>query len=566
MRLKVSFGARAFAAATVLLTLLWTPRLFAQVASGGGGPGSSGELHLFVDPNTGQLFIKPGPGRVPVSLPVSALGAALAKPPQPPAQQQQQLQQVEQRQQALEAKTQKLEANAQKTADQVTQMVPAWQHYVDTFGSRMYIGAQFWADWAWYPHTSYGPQLLTQINPPGPGNGGYNSIDITRSYINAFFNPTDDWILRITPNLYRQLGGATNQGYGALGGFGQTVSGNYSWRLKYGYMQYTKIFQGVDALSDDSLIVGQQPEPLVPWEEDLYGFRYVNLVTWNMSMASTFPGITLQGPIRFGEQRLQYIDYNVGVFDEGSFHALEQADTKEAMARVSVYPFGARWRYDGLGITTFYDWGWGNVTPDLMNLPADLKGPQSEIMRLAEIVHYTTDTWQIAFEYDWGRNAWSPGNQFSASGPAQIFGVEPSTEVPSYIVLNQAAWANLSNALMNNGRSYQQGLNVFGHYVLGDTPFTLFGWAEQWLPATNVKVDPFDFIRLVAGISYQYNEYVRIALDYQSILYYHKQMAFPVSYAQTFGWTAPTGFTGSTVPYAVAPDQQTVMLNFEYAF
>jgi hypothetical protein len=337
-------------------------------------------------------------------------------------------------------------------------------------------------------------------------------------------------------------------------------------RLKYGYMQYTKIFQSIPALSDDSLIVGQQPEPLVPWEEDLYGFRYVNLVTWNMSIASTFPGITIQGPIRLGPERLQYIDYNIGVFDEGSFHALEQANTKEAMARISYYPFGARWRYDGLGITTFYDWGWGNVTPDQFNIPMALKGPNSQIQRFAEIVHYTTDTWQIAFEFDWGRNAWTPGNQFSGSGPAEVFGLTPASSVPPEVALNQAAFSNLANAIMNNGRSYQQGYNIFGHYVLGDTRYTLFWWVNDWQPATNVKMDPFDWIRVVIGISYQWNEYVRIALDYQSIIYYHPQFNFPVSYAKTLGFTAPSGFTNTSIPTVVLPDMQTVMLNFEYAF
>ncbi len=513
-----------------------------------------------MDPNTGQLFIKPGPGRVPFTISPSALTSALGG--QPPVQQQ--IQEVKQRQEALEAKTREVQSNLEKTTEQVNQIVPAWQHYIDTLSSKMYVGAQFWADWAFYPRTGYGPQLLTQINQPGPGNGGFNSIDITRSYLNVFFNPTNDWILRITPNLYRQTGGTNATQFGAISAIGNTVNGDYTWRLKYGYAQYTRIFSGIDALSDDSLVIGQQPEPLVPWEEDLYQFRYVNLVTWNMSIASTFPGITLQGPIRLGPERLQYIDYNVGVFDEGNFHQFEQANTKEAMARVSFYPFGARWRYDGLGITTFYDIGWGNVTPDVFSSPAVLKGPQAEIERLAEIIHYTADTWGIAFEYDWGRNAWTPGNMFSGSGPAEAFGLVPT--VPA-LVESQTLWANLANALQNNGRTFQQGFNLFGHVLLGDTPFTLFGWLEWWLANTAVPVNPFDFYRVVVGISYQVNEYVRIAIDYQGIIYYHKQFNFPVSEAQRFGFVLPSQYAGVTQISKVVPDSiDCIMMNLEYAF
>ena len=34
------------------------------------------------------------------------------------------------------------------------------------------------------------------------------------------------------------------------------------------------------------------------------------------------------------------------------------------MARVSVYPFGSTWRFQGLGLTGFYNYGYGNTAPD----------------------------------------------------------------------------------------------------------------------------------------------------------------------------------------------------------
>ena len=38
---------------------------------------------------------------------------------------------------------------------------------------------------------------------------------------------------------------------------------------------------------------------------------------------------------------------------------------KQVMGRVTVNPFGANSRYDGLGLTGFYDYGYQNTcTPD----------------------------------------------------------------------------------------------------------------------------------------------------------------------------------------------------------
>jgi len=34
------------------------------------------------------------------------------------------------------------------------------------------LSTLIYGDWAAYPQTGWGPQFLTQINPPGPGNDG----------------------------------------------------------------------------------------------------------------------------------------------------------------------------------------------------------------------------------------------------------------------------------------------------------------------------------------------------------------------------------------------------------
>ena len=64
----------------------------------------------------------------------------------------------------------------------------------------------------------------------------------------------------------------------------------------------------------------------------------------------------MKGPIKFNET--QYADYDFGVYDDASFHAIEQSAYKQVMGRVTINPLGAKSRYDSLGITGFYEYGY----------------------------------------------------------------------------------------------------------------------------------------------------------------------------------------------------------------
>ncbi len=552
--------------ATVIAALTCASSLpFAQVGALGagssvtaGGTAPTGILTLWTDPKTGQVFTRAARGRVPLQLTVVN-----------PAEQRALRQQLD----AQKAETSKLaeQLSQQKTqtavvAKQVSDITPAWQDYVGNLKNKVSLGTLVWFDYGLFPHTGFGPQYLTQMNWPGPGNDMYNSFYLNRAYINFLFSPTEDWTVRVTPNLYTMTGPTTNQAFGTTSAYSNSIIGNLGYRVKYAYLQWNTPFKnsGIDAIRNDQILMGEIPNPETAWEEDLYGFRFVNLTTWNWAESSTFPGIAIQGPITFGSENLQYVDYSIGVFNNAGFHTLEGTNTKEVQGRVSVYPFGAKWRFDGLGLTTYYTYGYGNATPDTAGLTTAFKGPNAVLQRLAEIVAYTAENWGLAFEYDWGRNAWTPGNEFSSSGPAAVFGLTPV--LPAAQVRDQQAYANLANALMNNGRTYQQGFNLFGHYHIPDTRFTLFGWLKQWNPNTDVKDNPFDFQTVTLGVAYQWNEYLRFAVDTQNTLFYHDQYDFPVSYAQQFNFTAPKGFKGATIPDVITPDTHAVFANAEFAF
>lgn len=534
---------------------------------------------LWIDETTGEVFIRPGHGRVPMTI-----GAT-------PSQLQQQIdQETNEKVQAAVAQSEaQHRADDVKLQQQVAAMQPAWNSYLNNFQNKFRIGLLSYLDYGYYSHTGFGPQWVDNLYPPGVGNNGYNSFDITRIYLNTYFSPTHDFTFRFTPELYRAIGSASNDKVGTVTGIGSNLDGNMNVRLKYGYVQYTGLWNDVPMLKGGNVTFGAQPNPLIPWEEDLYGFRYVNESPWNyLGFSSSQLGLQFNGPVKLMGNEANYIDYGFGVYDNANFHALEQSDTKQIMGRATIYPFGANWRYDGLGLTGFYDYGWGNVAPDSDSLSTPLKVSGSHYSRIAALVHYAAQTWNIAGEFDYGNNAFTLSNLYSGSGPLDAFGTATGSAVTTPFAGNACSPTKpcygvqdtygpqvaAYQAFLNNGRSRQIGFDMFGHYLIPYTKLTAFGMYQWFLPNDNVAENPLDFQRFVAGISYQWNEYVRIALDSQNLLFYHNQFGLPVSYLDGFNYT-PGGTLngrllpkspGFVIPNLVPRDMHTFFLNIEFAY
>ena len=429
----------------------------------------------------------------------------------------------------------------------VDQMKPAWADYARRFLDKFKIGTLVYGDWAFYARTGFGPPFLTQINPPGPGNDNYNSFDITRAYLNFYFMPDKDFTLRVTPNIFRAVGTASSDKQGATGAVGTNLDGNLTYRLKYAYIDWNTPFAkladyvpAVAPMADAKITFGQQANPLIDWEETLYGYRFTSLTPWNyLSLSSTQLGLASKGPIKFGG--LQYVDYDIGIYDNANFHQAEQSAAKQGMVRASVYPFGARSRFDGLGVTGFYDYASPNKTPDSGTIA-------THISRAAALLHYTTDWWGIAGEYDQGHNAFTSSNFFAGSGPADQFGLG---------VTPYAGFDAMVKALQDNDHTDQQGVDVFGHVDIPTTPFSVFGMYQWFLPNTQVSKNPLDFNRFVLGVAYKYNSYLRFALNTQYLGFYHPQFTFPAS--KQFGLK-------SAVPNAVPNDILAVFMNVEFNY
>jgi hypothetical protein len=377
---------------------------------------------------------------------------------------------------------------------------------IELAGGKIKLGFTMYGQWGEYFKTGFGPQFTTQVNPPGPNNDGYNSFDITRSYINFFYSPNDKYTLRLTPNIFRFVGNVPNQKIGQYGAAGATPNGSLTVRLKYAYIDFNKLFANSPAFSGDKLTIGQQTNPLIDWEEALYGYRFTSLVPWNyLSLSSTHAGVKLHGPIKVNGK--QYLDYEIGAFDSGSFHNYELASEKQVMARLSYYPTSFTGRFNGLGLTGFVDYGYGNITPDSPNYP---------LYRIAALMHYTNKTFGIAGEFDYGKNAFSVGNLFSATGPADAFGLGPTP---------YAGLATEAKSILALGAK-QQGFDFFGHVNIPHSPFSIFGLYEYFQPNINVSKNPLDFERIVAGIGYKFNGHLRFALDSQNLIYTQSQFTY----------------------------------------
>ena len=121
---------------------------------------------LWIDESTGQVFIRPGHGRVPMTI-----GAS-------PEQIQQQIErQTSEKVQAAVAQSEaRQRADNVKFQQQVAAMQPAWHNYIDNFQNKFRFGALAYLDYGYYSHAAYGPQWLENMNPPGVGNNGYNRL------------------------------------------------------------------------------------------------------------------------------------------------------------------------------------------------------------------------------------------------------------------------------------------------------------------------------------------------------------------------------------------------------
>ena len=125
----------------------------------------------------------------------------------------------------------------------------------------------------------------------------------------------------------------------------------------------------------------------------------------------------------------------------------------------------------------------------------------------------------------------------------------------------------MRNRSLNNGRAVEQGYDVFGHLHIPNTPFTLFGMFEWFQPNTHVNLNPFDFQRWIAGISYQYNEFLRFSLNHAKPAVLPRQLRFFTIRREQFAPVFSTVLLRRTNgPNSVFRDDIRLFLNLEFNY
>jgi hypothetical protein len=538
-------------------------------------PASSDEVRaitLYTDPASGQVFTKRCRHCVRLGEYIPAGSTEEIEQKVERRVNQQTQQQLDQERAAMQAEMAQRQAQQQQWNAEMAKEVSTIQPFAQEFGDRWYkkisLGTLVYAYWGDWTHTGFGPQFLdANMQWPGPGNNSFNEFAINRTYIDLKFTPNDDISLRLTPDMYAMVntgttctakssGGITTSCTASSGdkvgvntGWAQTADGNLGLRLKYAYLDYNTFFKKVlrfEPMRDDRFTFGQQQNPLVDWEENLWGFRYTALTPWNyLSLSSAQVGVSMKGPIKVNET--QYADYDFGVYDDASYHALEQSSTKQFMGRITLNPLGAQSRYDSLGLTAFYDYGYSNkCTPD----DQDTNSTCGHITRVAMLGSYTAEHWGFIGEWDYGHNAFSSSNLYSGSGPADAIGI--TTTGPSSFT----AWNKMVGGILNT-QAIQQGWDFLGHVDIPHTPFTAFGLFQQFLPNTRIEKNPLDFQRYDLGVSWMVNKYLRVAIDSQAIQFYHNQFTFA---------PGQLGAKSPAVAFAVPRDTHAFFLNLEFRY
>ncbi len=544
-----------------------------------------GTITLYTDPGTGQVFTK----RCKRCIRLGAYVPADSTREIERHVERHTQQQLDEERAAMQAEEAQRQAQQQQWNAEMAAQVSEIKPWATEFGDRWYkkisVGTLVYAYYGYWSHTGFGPQFMdANMQWPGPGNNSFNQFALNRTYLDFKFTPNDDFSMRVTPDMYAMINTGTTctasskststapvkttttttctassgDKVGASSGYAQTDDGNLGLRIKYAYLDYNTFFKKIlkfAPMSEDKFTFGQQQNPLVDWEENLWGFRYTALTPWNyVSLSSAQVGVSMKGPIKINEE--QYADYDFGVYDDASYHALEQSAYKQVMGRVTINPFGASSRYDGLGLTGFYDYGYSNkCTPDSNKTNSTC----GHLARAAALAHYNGETpwgqtWGVIAEWDYGHNAFSSANLYSGSGPADAIGISTASEPGGGFT----DWNKMVGGILNT-QAIQEGGDLLGHVDIPHTPFTVFGLLQWMQPNTRVQKDPLDFTRYDVGVQYLVNKYLRVAFDSQAIQYYHSQFTYDENFPGL-------GNKVKETPFAVPRDTHAFFLNIEFRY
>ena len=164
-----------------------------------------------------------------------------------------------------------------------------------------------------------------------------SEFQITRSYINVTGNITRHIAFRVTPDITRETG------------VGSSLSGSYTFRLKYAYAQ----FNLDDFMTAGSYArFGMQPTPWVGFMDEIYRYRFQGMIFEDREgfLSSSDTGATFRYNLPGG-----YGDVHAGIYNGETYTRPEVNDQKAFHVRGTVRPAPSHAALRGLRLTGFYD-------------------------------------------------------------------------------------------------------------------------------------------------------------------------------------------------------------------
>jgi hypothetical protein len=167
-----------------------------------------------------------------------------------------------------------------------------------------------------------------------------NAFNVGRAYINVTGNITRNIAFRITPDITRETG------------TGSSLSGSYTFRLKYAYAQFNLDDYLNAGRTGTWLRVGMQQTAWIDFMETLYRYRFQGTVFEDREgfLSSSDVGVSFHYNLPGN-----YGDLHTGLYNGETYTRPEANDQKAFMFRGTLRPLPAHPVLRGLRVTGFYD-------------------------------------------------------------------------------------------------------------------------------------------------------------------------------------------------------------------
>lgn len=167
-----------------------------------------------------------------------------------------------------------------------------------------------------------------------------NAFNVGRAYINVTGNISHLVAFRITPDITRESGA------------GSSLSGSYTFRLKYAYAQFNLDDWLNRGRTGTWVRVGMQQTPLVDFMESVYRYRFQGTIFEEREgfLSSSDAGVAFHTDLPG-----HYGDVHAGIYNGETYSRAEANDQKGFMIRGTVRPLRRHPVLRGLRVTSFYD-------------------------------------------------------------------------------------------------------------------------------------------------------------------------------------------------------------------